>query len=61
MDEVKRIDSSDISKVMKAKYQLGFTFIGLVNNLIYVLILSSAQDVAAHFHEESFMGLLTLY
>ena len=36
---------------LKIKYQLSFTFIGLVNNLIYVLILSSAQDIAAHFRQ----------
>ena len=47
-------------KGLKTKYQLCFTFMGLINNVIYVLILSSSQDVATHFNEESFMSLLPL-
>lgn len=43
------------------KYQLAFTCIGLINNLIYVMVLSSSQDVASHFNEESFMSLVGLY
>ena len=43
------------------KYQLSFTCIGLINNLVYVMALSSSsQDVAAHFNEESLMSLVGL-
>lgn len=42
------------------RYQVCFTAIGLINNLIYVLVLSSSQDVATWFGEDSLMSLLSL-
>jgi hypothetical protein len=43
-----------------AKYQLLFTCIGLLNNIVYIMALSSSQDVATHFNEESLMSLVGL-
>ena len=35
----------------KLAYQISFSIIGLVNNAVYVLILSSAQNLASYFHQ----------
>lgn len=61
----RKIDETDpeasLKHMTKGRYVrnwVGFLFLGLINNLFYVLINSSSQRLCADFHKENWIGAI---
>lgn len=63
--EERKIDETDpeasLKHMTKGRYirnWVGFLFLGLINNLFYVLVNSSSQRLCADFHKENWIGAI---